>query len=286
MTKSASLLIVMTMLACSPKPAADASDAAQPTSSAPSSPAPGLTGALSEEEFKKLHELKTDAAPPLHGKMIDIGADKAYLSLPKGTPPFPAVVVVHEWWGLNDHIKHWADRLAEDGYAALAVDLYGGKTATTPDEAMAAMKAVDPAAATATLLAAHKFLASDSRVQAKKRGSIGWCFGGKWSLGLGLAAPDSDAVVMYYGHPPQNADDLKTLKAPLLGIFGNRDKAITPAMVDALEKNLKANGANATILRYDADHAFANPSNPHYDATSAADAWGKRLPRRSPQEVS
>src|SRR5262249_58836464 len=92
----------------------------------------GWTGTVSEEQFKALHELKTGAAPELHGQMIDLAGGKAYLSLPPDAkPPLPGVVVIQEWWGLNDHIKHWADRLASEGYAALAVDLYGGQIAAT-----------------------------------------------------------------------------------------------------------------------------------------------------------
>jgi len=122
--------------------------------------------------------------------------------LPEGaTAPLPAVIVIHEWWGLNDHVRHWADRLAADGYAALAVDLYGGKVATTPDEAMAAMKSVDEAKAKAKsmLAAAHRFLADDPRIDAKRRGVIGWCFGGAWSLQHAIAEADLDAAVIYYG---------------------------------------------------------------------------------------
>ena len=96
----------------------------------------GWTGVLSEEEFKKLHELAKRDAPPLAGEMLEIDGVHAYLSLPKkGKPPFPAVLLIHEFWGLNDHIKHWADRLAADGYAALAIDLYGGQVATDPEQA-------------------------------------------------------------------------------------------------------------------------------------------------------
>jgi carboxymethylenebutenolidase len=183
--------------------------------------------------------------------------------------------VIHEWWGLNEHIMHFTDRLAADGYAALAVDLYSGKVATTPDEAMAAMKAVDAARATKSLLAAHDFLEQDGRVRALRTGVIGWCFGGKWSLELALAEPDLDAAVVYYGHVTTDAKRLATLRPPLLGVFANRDQAIPPATVDEFEKALRAGGKQPTIVRYDADHAFANPSGQRYDAKSAEDAWSK-----------
>jgi carboxymethylenebutenolidase len=240
----------------------------------PPTPATGHTGILSEEDFKALHQLRTDKPPAPRGEMIDLAGTRAYLSLPAGAKaPLPGVVVIQEWWGLNDNIKHWSDRLAADGYAALAVDLYGGKVATTPDEAMAAMKSVDEARTLATLQAAHAFLASDPRIRAKKRGSIGWCFGGHWSLRLALVAPDLDAAVIYYGRLVTDAAELKAIRASVLGVFGNLDKGIPPENVNEFEAALKAAGVKHRILRYDAEHAFANPSSPRYDQPAARAAW-------------
>ncbi len=237
------------------------------------------TNGLSEAEFKALHALKEGATPALKGSMVAIGGGQHYLSLPAGAQaPAPAVIVIHEWWGLNDHIKHWADRLAAEGYAALAVDLYGGAVATTPDAAMAAMKAVDPAKATATLQAAAQFLADDARVKASKTGVIGWCFGGAWSLQAGLKVEGLDAVVMYYGRTVTEAEALKGLEAPLLGVFADQDDHITADSVDAFEKALAAAGKTATIHRYDAQHAFANPSSDRYDQAAASAAWSKVEP--------
>ncbi|MFN0007850.1 MAG: dienelactone hydrolase family protein [Planctomycetota bacterium] len=231
-------------------------------------------GEITEEEFKKLHELKQEAAPPSKGTMVEIAKSKAYLSLPEGAKaPMPAVVVIHEWWGLNDHVKHWADRLAADGYAAVAVDLYGGTVATTPDEANAEMKKVDPARSKEILLAALAFLKDDPRVQATKRGSIGWCFGGKMSLQLALAAPDLDAAVMYYGHPELDPMKLEPMMAPLLGIFGTKDSSIPPKMVEKFQNALTEAKKEHTIFSYEAQHAFANPSNPKYDEENAGKAW-------------
>lgn len=234
------------------------------------------TGGLSEEEFKKLHELRSAPEAQPHGQMIDLGTGKAYLSLPReAKAPLPALVVIHEWWGLNDNIKHWSDRLADEGYAALAVDLYGGKVADNPDTAMQLMKAVKADEAVAILLKAHAFLASDPRIKAKKRGSIGWCFGGAQSLALALHAPDLDAAVIYYGPPVTDPAELKKIKARTLAIYGTKDPSIPKDRVDALEKGLKEAGVKAEILRYDANHAFANPSNPNYDMKNASAAWEK-----------
>ncbi len=237
---------------------------------------PVSTNGLSEAQFKALHQLKGEAAPKPTGEMIALGGGQHYLSLPKDAEaPMPAVVVIHEWWGLNDHIKHWADRLAAEGYAALAVDLYGGKSATTPDEAMAMMQKVDAAAAEKTLAAAAQFLADDARIKAPKRGVIGWCFGGAWSLQAGLKIEGLDAVVMYYGRVVTDPELLTGLDAPLLGIFANDDDHIPPAQVKLFEEALAAAGKPAQIARYDAQHAFANPSSDRYDAEDAADAWQK-----------
>jgi carboxymethylenebutenolidase len=277
--RSLAALAALVVAGCSGAPTAPAAAApptapAAPAPASTSAPADSLTGVLSEEAFKALHQLRTDKAPPARGQMIDIAGARAYLSLPAGAkPPLPAVVVIHEWWGLNDNIMHWTDRLAADGYAALAVDLYGGKVATTPDDAMAAMKAVDEAKAVESLRAAHRFLVTDPRISASRTGSIGWCFGGAYSLRLALNEPELDAAVIYYGHLVSDPQKLKAIRAPLLGIFGNQDKSIPPADVDAFDKALGAAGAPHEILRYDADHAFANPSNPHYNTTAASDAW-------------
>jgi carboxymethylenebutenolidase len=238
-----------------------------------------MMGTLSEEGFKALHQLTPEKAPPPRGERVTIDGTSAYLSLPKGkTAPLPGLVVIHEWWGLNEHIQHWTDRLAEDGYAALAVDLYGGKIAKSPDEAMAMMKAVDDSKGLATLRAAHDFLEKDARVKAPRTGSIGWCFGGAWSLEFAKHEPDLDAAVIYYGHLVTDPAALKPIKAELFGVFGNKDKAIPPEQVNDFEKAAKEAGVRVTILRYDAEHGFANPSQPRYDEKSAADAWSKVRP--------
>ncbi|HEU5060867.1 MAG TPA: dienelactone hydrolase family protein, partial [Kofleriaceae bacterium] len=201
---------------------------------------------------------------------------RAYLSLPEGaTAPVPGVIVIHEWWGLNDHIMHWADRLAADGHAALAVDLYGGVVATTREDAMATMKKVDDAKARAVLVAAHRFLVEDARVKAPRTASIGWCFGGGWSMQAAMALPELDAAVVYYGHVPTDARAFAGVKARVLGVFGNQDEGIPPRHVDGFAAALTAAGVKHEILRYDAPHAFANPSSPAYHAKEAAAAWEK-----------
>lgn len=239
-------------------------------------PSPVMHGELDEKAFAALHQLKQDKPPAPTGTMVKIGEHSHYLALPKGKQaPFPAVVVVHEWWGLNDHIKHWADRLAELGYAALAVDLYEGKNAKTPEEAGAAMKAVDPAKAKATMQAAFAFLGEDARIKATKRASIGWCFGGAWSLQLAINEPKLDACVIYYGRLVEDKAELQKIQAPVLGVFGSRDRSIPEAKVAAFEAALQEAKKDVKVLRYDAEHAFANPSGARYDANNAAAAWAE-----------
>lgn len=247
--------------------------AAQQDPPSPPKPTPAQ-GELSEEEFAALHELKKEAPPKPAGTMVKVGEAQHYLALPKDKQaPLPAVIVIHEWYGLNDHIKHWADRLAGEGYAALAVDLYRGTVAKTSEEAMAAMKAVDAAQAKATLHDAFAFVASDDRIKAKKRGCIGWCFGGGWSLKLAIAEPDLDACVFYYGQPVDDEAELGKIQAPVIAVFGSKDRSIPKEKVDALEASMKKLGKDCRVLRYDAEHAFANPSGQRYDQKNAAAAW-------------
>jgi carboxymethylenebutenolidase len=235
---------------------------------------PSPTGAVSEAEFKALHTLRTDAAPPRRGQEVEVAGVKMYLSLPEGAKgPLPALLVIHEWWGLNEHIQHWADRLAANGYAALAVDLYGGKVATTRDEAMALMKTVDRARAREVLRAAHAFLQQDPRVRAPRTGSIGWCFGGVWSLRAAMAIPELDVAVLYYGNPETDVDQLATIQGSVMGIFGTKDASIPPESVAEFRRALDAAGVRHRILEFEAEHAFANPSGEHYDTLAASTAW-------------
>lgn len=235
----------------------------------------GHTGVLDEDAFKALHELKEGKAPKLHGKDMMLGKEKAYLSMPKGKGPFPGVIVIHEWWGLNANVKHWADRLAADGYAAIAIDLYQGQVATTPDDALKYMRGVNDDGGAVVISSAMKFLAEDPRIKATKRAAIGWCFGGGWSLRAALDHPQLDAAVIYYGRLKTDPEVLKPIKAKIMGVFGKLDSGIPPATVKAFEEGLKKAGVDVVIHSYDANHAFANPSSARYDKVAAADAWIK-----------
>ena len=197
------------------------------------------------------------------------------LYTPQGKGPFPALVVIHEWWGLNDWVKEEASKLADQGYVALAIDLYRGKVATTPDEAHQIMRGVPEDRANRDLLAATAFLASQKNVDAKRIGSIGWCMGGGYSLNLAIADPKLKAAVINYGHLASDDATLKKINAATLGIFGGQDKGITPADVNKFESQMKALGKTVDIHIFpDAGHAFENPNNKAgYRADDTAEAW-------------
>lgn len=189
------------------------------------------------------------------------------LALP-ATLPAPAIVTIHEWWGLNDQIKTVTADFAREGYVTLAVDLYDGKVATTPDEAGALARATDPEQATATLEAWVSWLRAHEATTGKL-GTVGWCFGGGWSLNAAIAAP-VDGCVIYYGRCDRPASDMARLKGPVLGHFATRDGFINREMVGRFEAAMKAAGKPYEVHWYEADHAFANPTSARYDAEDAA----------------
>ncbi|HYV65120.1 MAG TPA: dienelactone hydrolase family protein [Myxococcales bacterium] len=217
------------------------------------------------------------AAPKPKGQDVSLktpgGAAKAYVSRPKGKAK-GAVLLLHEWWGLNDWMKSMADHLADDGYLALAVDLYKGKVATDPKEAAALMGKKDEQWGDAVEEAGLEWLKSNAG--GAKVATLGWCMGGGESLKTSLNDPkDVDATIMYYGMPVTDVAKLKTLRGPLLGIWANQDGWITPDKVKEFDAALTRAGVKHEFHAYDADHAFANPSGGKYNGPAAADAWTK-----------
>ena len=197
------------------------------------------------------------------------------LYTPSGKGPFPGIIVIHEWWGLNDWVKEQGSKLADQGYVALAVDLYRGKVATTPDEAHELMRGVPEDRASRDLHAAFEFLKSQSNVKKDRLGSIGWCMGGGYSLDVALQEPTLTAAVINYGHLAVDADSLKKINASILGIFGGQDRGIPVDDVKKFEQTLKQQGKKVEIVIYpNAGHAFENPNNKDgYRPDDAADAW-------------
>jgi len=193
--------------------------------------------------------------------------------------PLPAVIMIHEWWGLNDNIRAMADRLAAEGYIVLAVDLFGGEAATTPGAArQLMMHAVENSdSVTSNLEQAYAFVTDTAG--APRVASLGWCFGGGWSLNTALLFPKNlDAAVIYYGQVTDNEDRLARLEVPILGLFGSEDRGIKLESVRRFEETLERLGKDHEIHVYEgAGHAFANPSGNNFNAEYAEDAWNRTL---------
>ncbi|NET39464.1 MAG: dienelactone hydrolase family protein [Cyanothece sp. SIO1E1] len=247
------------------------------------------------EQIAELHQDDTPVASPavaevppntvaaqsveygnINGKTIT-----GYLAQPiNAAGPLPGLIVIQEWWGLNDNIQAMTRRLAAAGYTALAVDLYDGQVAETPAAARILVQAAIQNAdqLTQNVVAAHNYLASE--LQAPKIGSIGWCFGGTWSLNTALALPtELDAAVIYYGGGiTTDPTVLEPLQMPIQGHFGELDRSPSPKTVKEFEAALNGLGKDAQIYVYEgANHAFANPSGNRYNATAAELAWERTI---------
>lgn len=193
--------------------------------------------------------------------------------------PLPGLIVIHEWWGLNDGVRAMADRLAAEGYVVLAVDLFEGNSTLNPADARAQMLKVveNPESANDNIRQAYQFLVDSA--QSPRVGSLGWCFGGGWSLNSALLFPDElDAAVIYYGQVTDNEERLAPLNVPILGLFGEDDRGITVESVNGFEQALENLGKNYEIEIYaNAQHAFANPTGNRYNAEVAEIAWVRTL---------
>jgi carboxymethylenebutenolidase len=238
------------------------------------------------------HDAPTPSAPaqeqpkaPLLEQQVAYGeAQKrnlvGFLAMPQdAVEPLPGIIVIHEWWGLNDNIKSMTRRLAGEGYVALAVDLYGGSTADTPEKARKLMAAVlsDSDAARANLKQAYNYLAKYAF--APRIGSIGWGFGGGWALQTALMLPDDlDAMVMYCGEIEMSEPELATLNMPLLGFFAGLDESIPARDVVGFRGTLLKLGKPVEMIIYpNAKRDFADPSSAEYDDKAATEAWVKTL---------
>ena len=196
--------------------------------------------------------------------------------------PMPAVIMIHEWWGLNEHIKNQADLLAKEGYVVLAVDLYRGEVATDSNRAMALASSVrnNSTSAIDNLQSAVNYVKSLEMVDGSRIASLGWCFGGDWSLQLALNSSDNPlaATIIYYGRPVTDTASLSSISWPILGIFGDQDQAITVESVKQFASALNASGITNDIYLYEGvGHAFANPSLDNYAPKETADAWQKTI---------
>jgi carboxymethylenebutenolidase len=202
---------------------------------------------------------------------------QAVLYLPQGAGPHPALIVIHEWWGLNDWIKQEAAGYAAKGYVALAVDLYRGKVATTPDLAHELSRGLPQDQGVRDLTAALSYLESRKDVSRDRIGAVGWCMGGGYALQLAIAAPSLRAVAVNYGSLATDKTALARIHAPVLGNFGGQDHGIPPEAVHAFEASMQSLGIPVDAKIYpQAGHAFENPNNAGgYRAEDAADALAR-----------
>jgi carboxymethylenebutenolidase len=206
------------------------------------------------------------------------------LYAPAGKGPFPGIIVIHEWWGLNDWVKDQASKLSDPGYVTLAIDLYRGKVATTPNEAHEFMGGVPQDRAKRDLEAAFNFLQSQSNVKKERIGAIGWCMGGGYALQLALDEPKLAADVINYGvydyaSLAKDPAAIKKINASIMGFFGAQDRGIPTDDLRKFWDQLSKLGKKADFSIYpDAGHAFENPNNKDgYRPKDAQDAWKKTV---------
>lgn len=229
-----------------------------------------LTAAIDLVSITNAAGVKTETVSYKSGTEMVSG----YLATPEGAGKHPAIIVIHEWWGLNDWVREQAQKYAGQGYVALAVDLYRGQVASTPDEAHILSRGLPDDRGLHDLQAAFTYLSSRPDVNARKIGAIGWCMGGGWSIKLAEDQPKLAAFVVNYGSLPTDLAIIAKIQAPMLGNFGAEDKGIPPNSVHAFESAMKSAGKSADIKVYEgAGHAFQNPNNKAgYRSEAAADA--------------
>lgn len=249
---------------------------------------PDLTQAtwMSHQQDKPVASaiVAVEPSQPVEGESVtyaslDGTSVTGYLARPTNSEGnLPGLIVIHEWWGLNDNIKMMTRRLAGEGYVALAVDLYEGEVADEPEQALKLLQDSQNKIRRLkqNIRQAYRYLEKEQNVE--NIGSIGWCFGGTWSLNTALLFPRKlDAAVIYYGGGLEtNPDRLKALQMPILGIFGELDNNPSVETVRSFEAALQQLDKSVEIHVYeDADHAFANPSGTRYNAEAAEQAWAK-----------
>lgn len=238
-----------------------------------------------EQAFVMAHELpRTLEAEAKLGEMIEYEVENgenanAYF-IPAKKSTNKCLLVIHEWWGLNEHIKAEAEKYYQKlgkKVHVIALDLYDGKVASAREDAAKYMQATKAERAQAIIEGAMQLVEKKSG-KSPKIASVGWCFGGGWSLQTALIAQErAAACVIYYGMPEKDVAKLKTLKTDVLGVFANEDKWINPEVVQEFKANLDKAGVAHQIEQYDADHAFANPTSPRYVESAAQEAFAKTI---------
>lgn len=202
----------------------------------------------------------------------------AFLVKPEGPGPFPAVIVLHEWWGLDGWIKDQARALAKEGYAALAIDLYRGRVTAKQEEAHQLMMGTPMDRQLRDMKGAFAYLSGRNDIVKSRIASLGFCMGGRNSFTLAVEEPALAAAIVYYGAPPTEASSIARIKAPILGNFGGDDEGPSPAQAKEFEAAATKVGKTVDVKVYPgAPHAFANPNNPWngYRKDAANDAWAR-----------
>ncbi|MBH8557335.1 dienelactone hydrolase family protein [Hymenobacter negativus] len=256
-----------------------ASCCARPAANLSASATEAFAMLASDKDFSGGHDAPLPYSYAGEGKMIEFktpdGTPGHGFEIKSAKPSNKYLFVIHEWWGLNDYIKKEAATFANEmpDVNVIAVDLYDGKVATTPEEAGKYMGEVKTERAVSILKGAQMYAGPKAQLA-----SIGWCFGGGWSLQEALlGGKQTVGCVMYYGMPEKDPSKLKSLNSDVLGIFATQDKWINPEVVGQFKKDMTAAGKSVTIENYDADHAFANPSNPKFNKEYATKAHGQAL---------
>ncbi len=234
----------------------------------------------SDSQFIRSHELPVPFTfSSSRGQYITYraadGSDAYGWEIKASKPTDNYLLVIHEWWGLNDYIKQESEDLgnAIGNVNVIAVDMYDKKVAANREDAAKFMQALSTERAVAIIKGVIAYAGPKARIF-----TIGWCFGGGWSLQASLLAGDQAAgCVMYYGMPEKDVNRLKSLHADVLGIFANKDQWITPQVVAAFAAGMQSAGKVLILKQYDADHAFANPSNPTFNKAAKDDAYTYEL---------
>ncbi len=228
----------------------------------------------------------TDDTPPALGQRTDMimfstttSSAPGYLAQPERPGPFPGVVVIQEWWGLDDHIKSVARRFADAGYAALAPDLYRGRLADEPDEARKLAMTLEQGQAIADIQSAVDYLASQPFVAPNKIGVVGFCLGGGLAMLMALQGHSVGAVVSFYGSGVDLSEQqIAHVSVPVLGLYGERDGGLPVEQVREWERRFQAAGkTNQMVIYPGAPHAFFNDTRSSYRADAADDAWRRTL---------
>jgi carboxymethylenebutenolidase len=202
-----------------------------------------------------------------------------FLARPEGDGPFPGVIVIQEWWGLNENIKDIARRFAREGYAAFAPDLYHGRVTREPGQAQKMMMQLDMPLAAKELVKATEYLAAQKYINGRGIGATGFCMGGGLAMRLACETPLIRAVVPFYGFPPDPIDIVHSLSGPALLVFAENDDWIGPAVRDKLQQALLEHNKPFELKLYPGTHHgfFRDVDNDHHDAAASKDAWERML---------